>query len=245
MAQAVLNATPETAQQIKDLYAQINTVSDSGLTALATQMSDGTHFATAAMAREYAQVGVDLQKSLAENQAQLATDLALEHKKYTEALDKAQEAFDKAQKAAADARDLALKKAQDTLTNALKTAADAYDSQISAIAKSMDDKLTALQAKIAATAAAIAALGGMSVSSGATGIDPNSVYGLKTILNPVGTNNTSNYGPSITQVNNINGTTSVGDILNATIAGIKYGTPMSTTTGVISTSGLTSLAGGL
>jgi hypothetical protein len=225
MAQAVLNATPETAQQIKDLYAQINTVSDSGLTALATQMSDGTHFATAAMAREYAQVGIELQKSLAENQAQLATDLALEDKKYTDALNKAQEAFDKAQKAAADSRDLALKKAQDTLTNALKTAAEAYDSQIAAIAKSMDDKLSALQAKISATAAAIASLGGMSVSSDATGIDPNSVYGKKSILNPPQTpvSTTPTKSPTLTQIFNSSAPPSPAAVGQAAVSILKFG----------------------
>ena len=239
MAQAVLNATPETAQQIKDLYSQINTVSDTGLTALATQMSDGTHFATSAMAAEYAQVGVDLQKSLADNQAQLTTDLATEQGKYSDALTKAQQTFDKAIKSATDTRDLALQKAQDTLTNSLTAAQEAYDKSIASIAKSMDDKLSALQSKIAATAAAIAALGGTYI--------PNpdlSLPGLATTLNPAGgSKDTSNYGPSITQINNINGTTAPSDILNATIAGIKYGTPIAANTGASSLISGTSVRG--
>lgn len=239
MAQAVLNATPETASEIKNLYAQINTVSDTGLTALATKMSDGTHFATSAMAAEYAQVGVDLRKSLADNQAQLTTDLATEQGKYSDALTKAQQAFDKAIKSATDTRDLALKKAQDTLTNALTAAQEAYDKSIASIAKSMDDKLSALQDKIAATAAAIAALGGTYI--------PNpdlSLPGLATTLNPLGgPKDTSNYGPSITQINNINGKTAPSDILNATIAGIKYGTPIAANTGASSLASGTSVRG--
>ena len=161
MAKAVLNATPETAQQIKDLYGKITQVSDTGLTALATQMSDGTHLATSAMAKEYAQVGIDLQKDLASNQAQLTKDLADENSKYTDALNKAQQAFDKAQQAAGDARDLALRKAQDTLTNALVSAQQQYEKAIDEIAKATDAKLAALQQKLAAIAALLAQLGAM------------------------------------------------------------------------------------
>ena len=93
MAQAVLNATPDTAKQIKDLYGQIDSVSQTGLDTLAGTMSDGTHLATAAMTKEYAQVAVDMQKSLADNQAQLTSDLADQQTKYQAALLDAQNTF--------------------------------------------------------------------------------------------------------------------------------------------------------
>ena len=94
MAQAILNATPETASQMKDLYNQIDNVSQTGLDELASTMSDGTHLATVAMTREYAQVGIDLQQSLSENQAQLTHDLADQNTKYQAALVDAQSSFD-------------------------------------------------------------------------------------------------------------------------------------------------------
>jgi hypothetical protein len=160
MAQAVLNATPETAQQIKSLYSQIDSVSQDGLTQLATTMNNGTTFATQAMAEEYAQVGRDMQKQLADNQANLTADLATEQSKYTDALAKAQAALNKAQTDAANARDLALAKAQDTLTNSLNAAQDAYNKSIKAISDSTDQQLTALMTKIDAAAAKIRSLGG-------------------------------------------------------------------------------------
>ena len=149
MAQALLNATPETTSQIKSLYDQIDTVSNSGLDKLATTMNDGTTFATSAMAKQYAQVSVDLQKSLAD-----------ENTKYQDSLDKAQASFDKAVTSATNTRDLALKVAQDSLTNSLTSAQQAFDASIKSISDSTMKQLDALQLKISATATKIASLGG-------------------------------------------------------------------------------------
>jgi hypothetical protein len=151
MAQAVLNATPETAAQIKKLYGQIDTVSQTGLDKLAKTMNDGTHFATLAMAQEYAQVSIDLQNSLADEDTQ-----------YSRALAKAQEAYDKAITAAGKARDTATKNAQDALAAALEKSQATYDKMIGDISASTDKKLSALQAKIQETLNLISQLGGFS-----------------------------------------------------------------------------------
>ena len=148
MAQAVLNATPGTADQIKSLYNQIDTVSNSGLDQLATTMNDGTTFATQAMAKQYAQVAVDLQKSL--------TD---ENTAYQDSLNAAQDTFNKAMVSAANTRDLALSKAQQTLTDSLTAAQQAYDKSIQAISDSSMKALDALMLKMAAAAAALTKLG--------------------------------------------------------------------------------------
>lgn len=191
MAQAVLNATPETASQIKALYGQIDSVSQDGLTQLATTMNDGTTFATQAMASQYAQVAVEVQASLAKNADNLQASLATENESYQKALDAATDAHTKAAAAANDTLNKALAKAQDTLTKAQEAANKAfsdgqiaaqdtltkaleasqktYDTAIKAINDSTDKQLSALMAKIQAVIAQIQALGGAVSGIGSMG----------------------------------------------------------------------------
>lgn len=165
MAQTLLNATPETTNQIKSLYDQIDTVSNSGLDQLAQTMNDGTTFATSAMAKQYAQVSVDLQKSLAD-----------ENTKYQDSLNTAQAAFDKAMTSANNARDLAMKAASDSLANSLTSAQQALDASIKAISDSTMKQLDALQLKIEATATKISSLGGTVPSVPAVTVPSTSAY---------------------------------------------------------------------
>jgi hypothetical protein len=206
MAQAILNATPDTQNQIKSLYGQIETTSATGLDSLAAQMSDGTKFATEAMTDAYAQVAVTLQKSLADNQTLLATDLAKENTIYTLALAGA----DKAYKDAVVANDTTLSdalakavlkqtestaKANQTLNDGLATSArtladsltksqDAFTNAIQAISDATMKQLDALQAKIAVTASKLASLGSVAPSNpnaipmtGLTGYVPSTGVG--------------------------------------------------------------------
>ena len=161
MSQAILNATPQTADQIKSLYAQIDTVSNSGLDTLAQTMNDGTTFATSAMAKQYAQVAVDLQKSLAD-----------ENGKYQDSLNAAQDTFNKAMTSAGNARDLALQKAQQVLTDSLTSAQQAYDKSVKAISDSTMSKLDALIAKMLTAQALLAKLGAPTTSVPTTGYSP-------------------------------------------------------------------------
>lgn len=182
MAQAVLNATPETAAQIKSLYGQIDSVSQDGLTQLAKTMNDGTTFATQAMAQQYAQVAVDVQASLAKNAASLQDSLAKENDSYQKALDAATDAhtkaaaaatdtlnkalaaaqtnLTKAQEAANNALTLGLTDAQNTLTAALTASQNTYDTAVKAISTETDKQLTDLITKIQTAIAQIQALGG-------------------------------------------------------------------------------------
>jgi len=157
MSQAILTATPDTQNQIKQLYSQIQNTSASGLDALAQQMNDGTNFATQQMAAAYAQVTVDLNTSLAANNASLADGIA-----------KAQTALNNAITSAQNTANLAMQKAQQTLTDALASSKQQYDKQIQSISDSTMSKLDALQTKIAATAMAITALGGTPVAGSYT-----------------------------------------------------------------------------
>lgn len=217
MAQAVLNATPETAAQIKDLYSQIDTVSQTGITKLATTMNDGMHFANLSLAAEYAQVATDLTAQLAD-----------ENVSYRDALIKAQDSYDRAMASAGDARDLATKKAQDSLTNALTSAQQAYDKMIGDISDSTDKKLTALQNKITDTLGLIAKLGGGASTA------PGGYFSTPGAYNPMtGNVSTSStpapmtYGGGInfTQNNYVDGTTAPSTIGSSTLDMIRYGTP--------------------
>ena len=223
MAQAVLNATPETANQIKSLYSQIDSVSQTGLTQLATTMNDGMHFANLSLADEYAQVATDLQSQLAD-----------ENTSYKDALTQAQDSYERAQAAAGNARDLATKQAQDALAGALKSSQESYDKMISDISDSTDKKLTALQNKIRDTLNLIAQLGGGGSSSSSTGTGAGDFFNSSSYYNPGGSSSSTSSGgatatPSgaivFNQTNNIDGNTSPATIGANTLDMIKYGTP--------------------
>jgi hypothetical protein len=254
MAQAVLNATPETASQIKDLYGKIEDVSNNGLTALATQMNSGAKLATQALIDQYKQVGVDLQVSLSDNQAQLTAAIAGETATYTKALAsaaadnaKAIEAADKTltdalaaehqrlldAKANADqAFNDGLATAQRSLEEANAASMEAWNTKIAEISKTMDDKLNALQAKIKETLALIASLNGGGGGGGYT--PPAKVVPAPTNPDPSknpnpGTTPYNAGGLTFYQTNNIDAATSPADIGAATLSMINYGMPITVT----------------
>ena len=194
MSQAILNATPETATQLKSLYSKIEDVSNNGLNDLAKQMNSGTQLATQQMMDQYKQVGVDLTNLLADNSAKLADAVAKENGAYDKSLDAATDSYNKSV-AAADktlsdalaselqrlndakaAADQTLKDGMDTAQRALDDAnaasLKAYNDQISAISKAMDDKLVGLQKQIQATLALLATLGVASSSPYASAYMP-------------------------------------------------------------------------
>ena len=199
MSQAILNATPETAAQIKSLYGQIQNVSDNGLNDLAKQMNSGTTLATQQMMDQYKQVGVDLSNLLADNSSKLADAVAKENGIYDKNLDAATDSYNKAV-AAADktltdalasekqrfndaqaAADQNLKDGMDTAQRALDDAnaasMQAYNDQINAISAAMDDKLTKLQGQIQTTLAQLATLGVAAQQSNAYSALPGSNAG--------------------------------------------------------------------
>jgi hypothetical protein len=183
MAQSILNATPETAAQIKNLYGQISNVSQNGLNDLATQMNSGSQLATQKLMDQYKQVGITLKAELAKNAVDLNNALAKENESYQKALDAAEDAHTKAAEAANAALNKSLSTAQtnlnkaqeaagksladalaaaaDTLTQSLAASEASFDASIKSISAQMDKSLAALQAKIMAVAASIAALGGL------------------------------------------------------------------------------------
>ena len=200
MSQAILNATPQTASQIQSLYAQIDTASNSGLDTLAKTMNDGTTFATTAMAQQYAQVAVDLQASLAD-----------ENSKYQDSLNAAQITFNNAMTSAGNARDLALQKAQQVLTDSLTSAQQAYDKSIQAISDSTMSKLDALVAKMLAAQALLAKLGG------ATTPVPTSGYSAMPLLPATTANVGANIGIIDANISSLGKAVGAGVTINAPI----------------------------
>jgi len=229
LAQSVLNATPDTQNSIKSLYAQIQDTSQNGLNTLAAQMNDGTSFATQALAQQYAQVGIDLQTQLAANSSAMQTAMDKENDTFNKSLTTAQETLDKATKAATDARDLALQKAQDTLQNSITAAQDAFSKSVTAISDSTMKQLDALQTKAEQVQASLASLG---VASSALGVttgynsytptlsttSPNALGGTKDA------SNYTNYNVSVTGINLTDPNATAQQTVNA----LKFGTPIAT-----------------
>ena len=178
LAQAVLTAAPDAQSSIKQLYSQVQDASQNGVTDLATQMNNGVNFANQALAKQFAQVNVDLNTQLADNSASLNDALTQENDKFNAALTTAQDTFNKATTAATNARDLALNKANDTLSASIVAANDAFNKSIQSISDSSMKQLDALQTKLDATVAKIQALNSTSVSAGdtAAGLSAASTY---------------------------------------------------------------------
>ena len=226
LAQSVLNATPDTKNSIQSLYAQIQDTSQNGLNTLAAQMNTGTNFATQALAQQYAQVGIDLQKQLADNSSAMQSAMDKENDTFNTALTTAQDTLDKATKTATDARNLALQKAQDTLQNSIQSAQDAFDKSVKTISDSTMTQLDALQTKLQSVAASLTSLGASTASISSYGASIGVPTGSTTSTNPLGgtkdTSNYTNYNVSVTGYN----LTDPNATAQQTVAALKYGTPI-------------------
>jgi len=232
LAQSVLNATPDTQNSIKSLYAQIQDTSQNGLNTLAAQMNDGTNFATQALAQQYAQVGIDLQNQLAANSIAMQTAMEKENDTFNKALTTAQDTLNKATKVATDARDLALQKAQDTLQNSIQSAQDAFSKSVTAISDSTMKQLDALQTKLESVAASLGSLGASTASISSYGANIGMSMGgtNTTLVNPLGgPKDMSNYTDnSVNTTIYASTTATAADMANAVTSAAKFGQPIAT-----------------
>jgi len=237
LAQSVLNATPDTQNSIKSLYAQIQDTSQNGLNTLAAQMNDGTSFATQALAQQYAQVGVDLQTQLAANSSAMQTALSNENDTFNKALTTAQDTLDKATKTATDARDLALQNAQDTLQNSITAAQDAFSKSVTAISDSTMKQLDALQTKLESVAASLGSLGASTASISSYGANIGMSMGgtNTTLVNPLGgPKDMSNYTDnSVNTTIYASTTATAADMANAVTSAAKFGQPIATSPQIV------------
>ena len=149
MAQAILNATPDTKNQLQSLYGQLQDTSQNGVTALANQMSTGTSLATKALTDQYAQVNVDLQQALADNQTALSTALTAEQKNLNDQLAAQQKSYTdtmaSAQKTLNDAIESANQSFTDGLANAKQTQNNALQDMTTTLNNTLADANTTLQ----------------------------------------------------------------------------------------------------
>jgi hypothetical protein len=227
MADSILSASPETTQQMQDLYGKIQNVSENGMNKLADTMYDKMGLATKALRDEYAQVAVDLARALEKNAVDFAEALATNTKDLQDALAQNQADLDEA-----------LKQIQADLTDALLAAQLAYNEAIDALEKDTKDKLASLQDELKKTADIIKELAGAKAAAAVlanspaapifAGVTPTIPYTLTDALKKTGAASEGEYlresrGLAITQ--NISyPSASANEISAQTLSAIKFGT---------------------
>lgn len=119
IADALKSASPAATAELQSLYGQINTVSTTGLDALAASMNQGGRLATKELTDAYHAVSSDLALALADVEKELQTNLAEVNSAYEVAVTEAKAI-----------RDEKLADAATALKEALATAKTAYDASI-------------------------------------------------------------------------------------------------------------------
>jgi phage gp36-like protein len=156
IAKALRDASPEATTELQQLYAQVESISSTGLDQLATTMNAGGKLATAELMTQFNQVGIDLAQSLAVVDAEMQAALA-----------DATANFDAASADAKAKRDERLADSLEALQNALSEATNDYNTAIAdaektlnagmvAAKKTLTDALASIQENYNAAIAAIA-----------------------------------------------------------------------------------------
>lgn len=180
MIDELKKATPEQAKEIQKTFGILETVQDSGLDDLAKSMNAGANLATAELRRAYAQVAIDLAKSLTDvdtllkealKDAYLAYQAAVDEadndrkdalenafEEYKKALKDAQAEYEEAKKEATDAFNEALLEANAALEKALEKAQKDFEKKIEAVDDAMSKKIASLREKLREVAALMNAL---------------------------------------------------------------------------------------
>lgn len=256
MADAILSASPEAQGQLKDLYAQIQTVSETGVTALATQMNSGAKLATTALTSEYAQAGLDLQEALKDNATSLNKALADENVRFTTSLADSLKTLNDAKDSAAltlknglaDSKktyndslfdmkttlDNALFDANKSLKDALAASQKQFADDIDTAAKDTMARLAELQLALKKTAEDIAKISGAKAGVSVMASSPASDYfaGTQTLTSPTNAPTQAALGGQVINIKQqiTNQTPDANATLVATISAIKYGISVSPST---------------
>jgi len=249
MADAILSASPEAQGQLKDLYAQIQTVSETGVTALAKQMNSGAKLATTALTSEYAQAGLDLQEALRDNSASLNKALTEENSKFNISLADSLNSLNEAKINAASTLKDSLADAEKTYNDSLfdmqtrlnnglfdadKSLRDAiassqkqFKDDIATATKDSMDKLAELQIELKKTADAIAKISGAKAGVNVMASSPAADYfaGVQTLAPPTNATSQVALGGQVINIKQdiTNSTPDASATLGATISAIKYG----------------------
>lgn len=167
IAEALKAASPQATKELQSLYAQVETVSETGLDSLAQTLNAGGNLATRELRAAYAQVAIDLQADLKKLNADLLAATAEAIADYnaaiakakadrdkasaesfaalTEALDEAKAAYDEAIAEAEAALDKARLKAEEERTKQLAAAKAAYDKAIADAQKALEKSINDIQ----------------------------------------------------------------------------------------------------
>lgn len=175
LANSILGATPDTIAELKSLYGQLESQSETAMDSLAQSIYDESGLATSELKALYATAQAELAIALEEQNQAYQTTVAEINAEFNqsivdaqvardEALVEAQAALDEAILEAKTKRDKALKDAMDTLQEALLKAAENFNKDLAKIqtqfntkigemkgaAKALADQIAELQSQIAA-----------------------------------------------------------------------------------------------
>jgi hypothetical protein len=159
LANSILGATPETVAELKSLYGQLESQSETAMDSLAQTIYDENGLATSELKSLYASTQTELTLAL-EQQAQAYQDsltainadfnqsIADAQLARDEAMIDAQAALDEAILNAKIARDKALQETEKTLADALIKAGKNFNDDITKIEKTFKDKIASMKGEV-------------------------------------------------------------------------------------------------
>jgi hypothetical protein len=195
LSKSILDAKPETIKELQATYANMETVTNTGMDKVATEMNAGANLATAELRKAYAQAQVDTQdmltaqaKAFADSQTEIKTqfdkDLADAAKTRDKSIAEAQEAMNKAIAAANKA-----------LAEAQAAARKQLSEDLAAISKEFDEKLKGVRDANAATIASINALKAAMAMAATLTVTPVSTAGVTPVTGATSTTGSAVYNP--------------------------------------------------
>lgn len=156
IAEALKAASPDATKELQSLYGQVETISETGLDALAATMNAGGKLATSELMEAYTQVATDLKVSLTEVDKQMQDGLAEAQAAYAAAMTEAKadrdarmtEAMTQMNESIAEAQatlDAALAEAEKTLAKARAEAQKRLNEGLAEAQKTLQKALTDAQ----------------------------------------------------------------------------------------------------
>ena len=257
MAKALLSASGDTQTQLKDLYTQVNSISAHGLDSVAATMNAGANLATEELMAQYKQVGTDLAASVTVINKDLSDALATANEDYKSRLADSRERLNEELKSAdeklAEANKAVMAKFKEDLAQNGKDLADAlaqiqtkYEDTITKITEATNAKLKGMVDNIKAAIQALKDLGAAQAAKAAADAAAALAVPFVPVTPPtkptivtapfdtgLNKNGSDKAGGSISIYQTISTSgTDTGAITSATLAGIKYGTPITAPAGM-------------
>jgi hypothetical protein len=169
LANSILGATPDTIAELKSLYGQLESQSETAMDSLAQTIYDENGLATSELKDLYSATQTELtlaleqqalayKDTLTQINADFNQSIADAELARTEALADAQTALDDAILAAKTARDKALQETENDLQAALLKAAKNFDDDITKIEKTFKDKIASMKGEVGSLSRAISDL---------------------------------------------------------------------------------------